>query len=48
MLLAGLNFAFMLRLEAGTSNAGAVRFSATASMVLWLAMLVCGRFIGFF
>lgn len=47
ILLAGLNLAFMLRLEAARPDAAVVRVSAAASMVLWIAVVVCGRFIGF-
>lgn len=48
--LAAGNFFFFLRLEQGTGgevSGIAIRFSATASILLWLGVLLCGRFIGF-
>ena len=46
--LAGANFALMTRLEtARAAPSAAMKASATTSMLLWVSVLVCGRFVGF-
>jgi hypothetical protein len=46
--LGGANFVLMTRLEAvRTAPQAAMKASAAMSMVVWIAVLVCGRFIGF-
>ena len=46
--LAGANFALMTHLEgARAAPSAAMKASATTSMLLWISVLVCGRFIGF-
>ena len=45
--LAGLNFLLFIRIAARDPDAPALRTLAMLSIVLWTAVLVCGRFIGF-
>lgn len=46
--LAGANFALMTQLEgARAAPSAAMKASAATSMLLWISVLVCGRFIGF-
>ena len=45
--LAGLNFLLFMRIEARDAAAPALRALAVLSILLWAAVLVCGRFIGF-
>lgn len=45
--LAILNFVVFVRLDRSGTTPGALRASALASMLLWSAVLLCGRFIGF-
>jgi hypothetical protein len=50
IVLAMLNFLLFLRLERQMRDdepSTALRFSALASMGLWVGVLLCGRFIGF-
>lgn len=44
--VAGLNLMLFDRLER-QGSAAALRVSATASLLLWAGVLLCGRFIGF-
>ncbi len=50
IVLAILNFLIFLRLErqmGDGKSSTALRFSAMASIGLWIGVLLCGRFIGF-
>ena len=47
ILLAGLNFLLFMRIEARDTASPALRALAVLSILLWAAVLVCGRFIGF-
>lgn len=47
IVLAGLNFGLFMRIEARGPAAPALRALAVLSILLWAAVLVCGRFIGF-
>ena len=46
--LAGVNFISFLWLEGAQASRAALRLPAALSVVLWTAVLLCGRFIGFF
>ena len=46
IVLAGLNAAWLLR--RGGATGGAMRASAIVSMVLWIAVLLLGRLVGYF
>ena len=45
--LAGLNFLLFIRIAARDPDAPALRTLAMLSIMLWAAVLICGRFIGF-
>ena len=45
--LAGLNFLLFIRIETRNPASSALRTLAMLSILLWTAVLVCGRFIGF-
>ena len=45
--LAGLNFLLFIRIAARDPDAPALQGLAVLSILLWAAVLVCGRFIGF-
>jgi hypothetical protein len=47
IVLAVLNFLFFLSLREGVSSPNLLRASAALSLILWLGVLLCGRFIGF-
>ena len=47
ILLAGLNFLLFMRIENRDPAAPALLPLAVLSILLWAAVLVCGRFIGF-
>lgn len=47
IVLAGLNLLIFDRLAKRPRSRRALALSAIASLVLWTAVLVCGRFIGF-
>ena len=47
ILLAGLNFLLFVRIETRDPAAPALQGLAVLSILLWTAVLVCGRFIGF-
>lgn len=48
IVLAGLNFTAFLGLEGAQASRATLRLLAALSAVLWTAVLLCGRFIGFF
>ena len=45
--LAGLNFLLFIRIETRNPASSALQGLAVLSILLWTAVLVCGRFIGF-
>ena len=47
IVLAGLNLLVFDRLSRRSASKGRLALSAAVSLVLWTAVLVCGRFIGF-
>ncbi|MDH4987162.1 hypothetical protein QEZ47_16860 [Aminobacter anthyllidis] len=47
IVLAGTNFVVFAAVESGKGHRRALRLLAVLSIMLWCAVLLCGRFIGF-